>query len=264
MTTILDFNKKKVAGEKITMLTCYDYSFAKIIQQSNVDCVLVGDSLAQVMHGHGTTLQATTKMMALHTAAVVRGLPNKFILTDMPFLTTRKGLKSAMNSVQQIMTAGAQAIKIEGADGHIDLIKHIVESGIPVMGHLGLTPQSIHQLGGPKIQGKNVQQAQKILADAEALQNAGCFSLVLECIPSHLAEEISVQLKIPTIGIGAGAKTDGQVLVLQDMLGMNPDFHPKFLKKYLQGFELMKTAMNSYVAEVKNQSFPLRENQYDN
>lgn len=264
MTTILDFQKKKIAGEKITMLTCYDYSFAKIIQQANVDCVLVGDSLAQVMHGHGTTLQATTEMMALHTMAVVRGLPNKFVVTDMPFLTTRKGLKNTMKCVEKMMLAGAQAVKIEGANGHIELIKHIVESGIPVMGHLGLTPQSIHQLGGPKIQGKKTEQAQKIATDAEALQNAGCFSLVLECIPSHLAEEISVQLTIPTIGIGAGSKTDGQVLVLQDMLGMNPDFNPKFLKKYLKGFELMKDAMNAYVAEVKDHAFPLLENQYDN
>lgn len=264
MTTILDFQKKKQAQEKIAMLTCYDFSFAKLIQQTNIDCVLVGDSLAQVMYGDSTTLKATTKMMALHTAAVVRGLPNKFVITDMPFLTTRKGLRHAMDCVERIMTAGAQAIKIEGADGHLELIKHIVESGIPVMGHLGLTPQSIHQLGGPKVQGKKSEQALKILADAEALEKVGCFSLVLECVPSQLAKEISLKLKIPTIGIGAGAHTDGQVLVLQDMLGMNPDFNPKFLKKYLQGFDLIKTAMNSYVAEVKNSDFPTQEHQYEN
>ncbi len=263
MISILDFQKKKNAKEKITMLTCYDFSFAKIIQQTNIDCVLVGDSLAQVMHGHNTTLKASTQLMALHTAAVVRGLPNKFLITDMPFLSTRKGLKHAMDCVEKVMKAGAHAIKIEGADGHLELIQHIVQSGVPVMGHLGLTPQSIHQLGGPKIQGKKSEQALKIMADALALEKAGCFSLVLECVPSQLAADISAALKIPTIGIGAGLQTDGQVLVLQDMLGMNPDFNPKFLKKYLQGFELIKSAMNTYVTEVKSLKFPSKEHQYD-
>lgn len=264
MTTILDFQKKKLAHEKITMITCYDYSFAQIIQQTSIDCVLVGDSLAQVMHGHNTTLKASTKMMAFHTAAVVRGLPQKFVITDMPFLSTRKGLRFAMDCVEHIMKAGAQAIKIEGADGHLELIKHIVESGIPVMGHLGLTPQSIHQLGGPKVQGKKTEQASKILNDSLALEKAGCFSLVLECVPALLAAEISRSLKIPTIGIGAGAETDGQVLVLQDMLGMNPNFNPKFLKKYLNGYELITGAINSYVTEVKNIKFPDHEHQYEN
>ena len=263
MTTILDFQKMKLSGQKITMLTCYDYSFAKLIQQTNIDCILIGDSLAQVMHGHGTTLKASTRMMALHTSAVVRGLSNKFIVTDMPFLSTRKGLKYAMDCVEMIMKAGAQAVKIEGADGHLALIQHLVESGIPVMGHLGLTPQSIHQLGGPKIQGKKSEQAKKILADAEALEQAGCFAVVLECIPADLAQTISLKLSIPTIGIGAGGRTDGQVLVLQDVLGMNPDFNPKFLKKYLNGFTLITQAINSYVAEVKDQKFPDSEHQYE-
>lgn len=263
MISILDFQKKKNTNEKITMLTCYDFSFAKLIQKTNVDCVLVGDSLAQVMHGHNTTLKANTKLMALHTAAVVKGLPNKFIITDMPFLSTRKGLKHAMDCVELVMKAGAQAIKIEGADGHLELIKHIVESGIPVMGHLGLTPQSIHQLGGPKIQGKKSEQAIKIISDAEVLQKAGCFSLVLECVPATLAADISKTLQIPVIGIGAGSETDGQVLVLQDMLGMNPDFSPKFLKKYLQGFDLITGAVNDYVAEVKGLKFPSPEHQYE-
>lgn len=263
MNTILDFKKKKVNNEKITMITCYDHAFAKLIATSNIDCVLVGDSLAQVIHGHSTTLKATSKLMALHTASVVRGLPNKFIVTDMPFLSTRKGLKYAMDCIDIIMRSGAQAIKIEGADGHLDLIKHIVESGIPVMGHLGLTPQSIHQLGGPKVQGKKTEQANKILEDALALQKSGCFSLVLECVPSSLAKEVSQQLEIPTIGIGAGPDTDGQVLVLQDMLGMNPDFSPKFLKKYLNGAELITAALNQYVLEVKEVTFPGMANQYE-
>lgn len=263
MNTILDFQKKKINKQKITMVTGYDFTFAKIIQKTNVDCILVGDSLAQVMHGHSTTLKATAQLMALHTAAVVRGLPNKFVIADMPFLSTRKGLKHMMDCVELVMKAGAHSIKIEGADGHLSFIPHIVQSGVPVMGHLGLTPQSIHQLGGPKIQGRKLEQATKILNDALALENAGCFAVVLECIPSALAAEITAALKIPTIGIGAGVDTDGQVLVLQDMLGMNPDFHPKFLKKYLNGSELITKAINTYVTDVETKNFPTLEHAYE-
>ena len=263
MKSILDFQKKKKAQEKIVMVTCYDYSFARIIDSSAVDSILVGDSLAQVMHGFPTTLQASTAMMALHTAAVVRGAPNKFIVADMPFLSTRKGLKTTMDHVEKLMKTGAHAIKIEGAEGHLKLIQHIVESGVPVMGHLGLTPQSIHQLGGPKIQGKVAEAAQKIADDSLALQKAGCFSLVLECVPAVLAERISKSLTIPTIGIGAGPQTDGQILVLQDMLGMNPNFNPKFLKKFLSGFDQITQALNAYVTETQDQSFPAKEHSYE-
>lgn len=263
MKTILDFQKKKAAGQKITMVTCYDHAFAKIISKSEIDTVLVGDSLAQVMHGHPTTLTASTAMMALHTKAVVAGIGDKLVVSDMPFLSTRKGLKHAMDQVEKIMKAGAHAIKIEGASGHLELIKHIVESGVPVMGHLGLTPQSIHQLGGPKIQGRDTKSADKLKKDALDLEQAGCFSLVLECVPSVLSTEITKSLHIPTIGIGAGAGCDGQVLVLQDMLGMNKDFAPKFLKKFLQGSDLITDALNSYVTEVKEQSFPAKEHGYE-
>lgn len=263
MSSILDFKKKKVAKEKITMVTCYDHAFAKLVGASQVDCVLVGDSLAQVMHGHPTTLQATMEVMTLHTAAVVRGVGSKFVVADMPFLSTRKGLQPAMDAIHSLMAAGAQAVKIEGADGHLELIKHVVESGVPVMGHLGLTPQSIHQLGGPKVQGKKSEQAQKILDDALALEKAGCFSIVLECVPAVLAKEITEKLSIATIGIGAGHDTDGQVLVLQDMLGMNVGFSPKFLKKYLNGADLITSALNTYVSEVKAVSFPGSEHQYE-
>lgn len=263
MKTILDFQKKKAAGQKITMVTCYDYAFAKLIAKSEIDTVLVGDSLAQVMHGHPTTLTASTAMMALHTKAVVAGIGDKLVVSDMPFLSTRKGLKHAMDQVEKIMKAGAHAIKIEGASGHIELIKHIVESGVPVMGHLGLTPQSIHQLGGPKIQGRDTKTADKLKKDALDLEQAGCFSLVLECVPSVLSNEITKSLHIPTIGIGAGAGCDGQVLVLQDMLGMNKDFAPKFLKKFLQGSDLITEALNSYVTEVKEQIFPAKEHSYE-
>ncbi|MBC7467577.1 MAG: 3-methyl-2-oxobutanoate hydroxymethyltransferase [Bdellovibrio sp.] len=263
MTTILDFKKKKLAKEKITMVTCYDHAFAKLVSKSNMDCVLVGDSLGQVIHGFPTTLQVTTDLMVLHTQAVVRGAPNKFIVTDMPFLSTRKGLVFAMECIEKIMQAGAQAVKIEGADGHLELIKHIVESGVPVMAHLGLTPQSIHQLGGPKVQGKKTEQAHKILEDALALEKAGCFAVVLECVPAALAKEISEKLQVPTIGIGGGHDTDGQVLVLQDMLGMNSEFSPKFLKKFMNGADLITGALNEYVSEVKEVKFPGPGHQYD-
>ena len=263
MKSILDFQKKKNAGEKITMVTCYDFTFAKILASSQIDSILVGDSLAQVMHGFKTTLNASTNLMALHTAAVARAATNKLIVADMPFLSTRKGLKNSMDQIEKLMQAGAHAIKIEGAEGHLELIRHIVDSGVPVMGHLGLTPQSIHQLGGPKIQGKEADGAAKILDEAKALEQAGCFSVVLECIPAKLAALISEELMIPTIGIGAGAGTDGQILVLQDMLGMNPEFNPKFLKKFADGFDMVTTAINSYVTEVKDESFPTREQSYE-
>jgi 3-methyl-2-oxobutanoate hydroxymethyltransferase len=263
MKTVLDFAAKKNKKEKISMVTCYDHGFAKILSTSNIDTILVGDSLAQVIHGYPNTLHATIEMMALHTAAVARGAPNKFIVADMPFMSTRKGLESTMNDVQKLMLAGAHAIKIENADGHADLIKHIVESGVPVMGHLGLTPQSIHQLGGPKIQGRTQSGAEKLLSDASILQQAGCFALVLELIPTVLAEKVTQSLSIPTIGIGAGVETDGQVLVLNDMLGMNPNFNPKFLKKYSTIHDQTLMAVNQYVIDVTAKSFPKPENAYD-
>ncbi|MGZ3691314.1 MAG: 3-methyl-2-oxobutanoate hydroxymethyltransferase [Pseudobdellovibrio sp.] len=263
MKSILDFQKKKNNKQKISMVTCYDYTFAKIVADTNIDSILIGDSLAQIMHGHGTTLNASTQVMALHTAAVARAASNKFIVADMPFLSTRKGLRNSMDQVEKLMKAGAHAVKIEGAEGRVELIKLVVESGVPVMGHLGLTPQSIYQLGGPKVQGKQEESAQKILNDALNLEKAGCFSLVLECVPSALANKITSQLHIPTIGIGAGPGTDGQILVLQDLLGMNKNFNPKFLKKYLKGYDLISEALNSYVTEVENVQFPARENEYE-
>ncbi len=263
MKTILDFQTFKNKNQKITMLTCYDYTFAKILNTTDIDTILVGDSVSQVVHGFPTTLHATIVMMELHTAAVSRGAPNKFVVADMPFLSTRKGIKHAVESAGVLMKAGAQSVKIEGAKGHEKIIRHLVESGIPVMGHLGLTPQSIHQLGGPKIQGREEAAAEEILNDALNLEKAGCFSLVLECIPTKLSQKITYALKIPTIGIGASADTSGQVLVLADMLGLNSDFNPKFLKKYLSGSDLVKAAINAYVAEVRSEVFPSKDNSYE-
>ncbi len=260
--TILDFYEKKKQQQKISMITCYDYSFAQVLNETAIDVLLVGDSLAMTMHGFSTTLNASVEMMAMHTAAVVRGAPKKFVVADLPFCSYRKGLTANMNAVEKIMQTGAQALKLEGADGNLKLIRHMVDSGIPVMAHLGLTPQSIHQLGGFKVQGRDEKAREKIKQQALQLQEAGCFSLVLECVPSLLANEITEALEIPTIGIGAGVGTDGQVLVLQDLLGMNKNFRPKFLKTYCKGFDLFTEAFNRYHEEVLTQRFPSEKESY--
>lgn len=262
MKTINDFLAKKQNQEKITMVTCYDYTSACLIDQTDVDCILVGDSVAMVMHGFSNTIFADLEMMRSHTAAVARGIKNKFIIADMPFLSYRKSAAETMDAVQILMQAGAQAIKLEGADGNLEIIHHIVTSGVPVMGHLGLTPQSIHTIGGYKIQGKNEAAQNKLMTDAKLLQQAGCFALVLECVPTHLAQSISQALSIPTIGIGAGPETDGQVLVFHDLLGLQPNFNPKFLKKYLNGAEVLNASINNYVSEVKNKKYPAPEHSF--
>lgn len=259
---INQFRMMKQAGEKISIITCYDYWSAKIIASSGIDCILVGDSLTMVMHGHENPIPATVELMALHVEAVARGAGKKFIIVDMPFLAHRKGLNLAMDSVQQLIQAGAHAIKIEGVLGNEEIIHHIVESGIPVMGHLGLTAQSIHQLGGFRVQGKEKNAAESLLQHAKLCEEVGCFAVVLECIPSDLAAAITEQISIPTIGIGAGPQVDGQVLVLQDLLGMDAEFKPKFLKQYLNGFELIQAALNNYNQEVKARSFPTQEHCY--
>jgi len=258
-----NFLQKKKNDQKITMVTCYDHWSAQIINETDIDCILVGDSLSMVMHGNDTTLQATVEMMRLHSQAVTKGAPKKFIVADMPFLSFRKGLEPAMNAVETLMQTGAHAVKIEGVTGHEDIIKHVVDSGVPVMGHIGLTPQSIHGLGGNKVQGKQEEHKDRLLSEAKKLQDLGCFALVLECVPKTLATQITKNLTIPTIGIGAGVGTDGQVLVLQDLLGMNAGFKPKFLKTYLNGFEVVQGAINQYVSEVNEQSFPTDQQSYE-
>ncbi len=252
---IFDFQNMKENNQKISMVTCYDFWSAQIISQSNIDCILVGDSAAMVMHGHKTTLPATTEMMIQHCEAVVKGASNKFIIGDMPFCSYRKGLDHTMNAIDGIMKVGCHAIKLEGAGDNVPMIEHIVKSGVPVMGHLGLTPQSVHALGGFKVQGKTVDAANEILREAQSLQEAGCFAIVLECVPYLLAKLVTETLDIPTIGIGAGPFTSGQVLVLQDLLGFN-HHKPKFLKTYAQGFDLIKSSLNQYNDDVKNITFP--------
>jgi 3-methyl-2-oxobutanoate hydroxymethyltransferase len=251
-----DFMKFKQQGRKISMLTCYDYWSAKILDKTPVDSLLVGDSLAMVIHGYDSTVHATTEMMAMHVKAVCKGAPNKFVVADMPFLSCSKGLTHAMDSVQQLMQAGASAVKIEGASHQLEIIRHIVESGVPVMGHIGLTPQSIHALGGHKVQGKDEGKASELCMAASKLAEAGCFSLVLECVPLALAKGISTKLKVPTIGIGAGPCVDGQVLVLQDLLGADPEFKPRFLRHYAQCDRVLQEAVEHYHEDVVNVSFP--------
>jgi 3-methyl-2-oxobutanoate hydroxymethyltransferase len=259
---VLDFAKRKRAGERISMVTCYDYWPAQVLNETEVDCLLVGDSLAMVMHGFDSTVHATVDMMAMHTRAVRRGARDKFVVADMPFLSVRKGLGAAMDAVGALMQAGGNAVKIEGEAGQLDLIAHIVESGVPVMGHLGLTPQSVEAFGGHRVQGRDEGKAAAILDSARRLADAGCFALVLECVPAALGRMITEQVPIATIGIGAGSETDGQVLVLQDMLGMNPAFKPKFLRHFAQGRELVGGAVNEFHADVKRGAFPTREESY--
>ncbi|KAF0142109.1 MAG: 3-methyl-2-oxobutanoate hydroxymethyltransferase [Stygiobacter sp.] len=256
MKSIHEFHKYKTAQKKISVVTCYDYTSAKIVNDSDVDALLVGDSSAMVMHGFENTVFANLDMMCYHVSAVKRGLNNKLIIADLPFLEHKKGIENTFTSIDKLMKCGAQAIKIEGAIGNLETIKKITEAGIPIMGHLGLTPQSIYHLGGYKVQGKESKEAELLIQHSIELQEAGCFSIVLELIPEDLAGVITNKLEIPTIGIGAGAKTDGQVLVLQDLLGMDKDFNPKFARKYFNGYETILKALNKFNEDVKQSDFP--------
>lgn len=259
---ILDIIGRKKESKKISMLTCYDYTSAQIVAKTNIDIVFVGDSLSMTMHGHKNTVTCTMDMMEMHTRAVARGAPEKFILADIPFLALRKGLEPAMTAVERLMQAGAHAVKFEGFADEVGLITHIVNSGVPVMGHVGLTPQFINQFGGFRVQGRNDASAEKIVQEAIELERAGCFAVVLEGIPSELAKKITEILDIPTIGIGAGPDTDGQVLVWQDLLGLNPDFKPKFVKTYFDAFTPILNALNDYDREVKEGIFPELKHSY--
>lgn len=243
------------------MLTCYDFWTAQIVDKSSVDCLLIGDSLSMVMHGHDSTVSATMDMMELHIQAVVRGAPSKFIVGDMPFLSNRGSLDRSLENVLRLMKAGAQAVKIEGVKGNESLISHLVESGVPVMGHLGLMPQSVNTLGGYKVQGKNQEQVDDITQQALAAQELGCFSMVLECVPEDLGQSLSKALEIPVIGIGAGVHTDGQVLVMQDMLGTS-DHKARFVRTYCNLQETLRQAFDSFDADVKAEHYPNADESY--
>lgn len=256
MKTVLDFAAARDRQRPISMVTCYDAWSARIIERSDIDCILVGDSVAMVVHGHDSTVPATPEMMALHVAAVRRGAPSKFVVGDFPFLAHRQGTAHATVVADQLMKAGAQAVKIEGLRGHEEVVAGLVEAGVPVVGHLGLTPQSVHQLGGFRVQARDDAGAVRLLEDARRLEDLGCFSLVLEAVPSALAAEVTAQLSIPTIGIGAGPATSGQVLVLHDLLGMNDTFQPRFVRRYLAGERLLRQALDSFAADVVSGAFP--------
>ncbi|OGV28948.1 MAG: 3-methyl-2-oxobutanoate hydroxymethyltransferase [Legionellales bacterium RIFCSPHIGHO2_12_FULL_35_11] len=254
------FKQKKLHHHKISMLTCYDFPSAKIISESNVDAVLVGDSVAMTVYGYESTVHATMEMINLHTAAVRRGVGKKFLISDLPFLSYRESRAQTMLNVKQLIQAGAQAVKLEGGDPELcNTIKHIVTSGVPVMGHIGLTPQSIMQIGGYKVQGRTIKQADIILEQALNLEKSGCFAIVLECIPEDLAKKITETLTIPTIGIGAGKNTDGQILVWHDLLGMQSEVNLKFVKRYTESKEIFFSAINEYADEVKELLFPSDE-----
>jgi 3-methyl-2-oxobutanoate hydroxymethyltransferase len=260
---IQDFTAKKQQSTKISMITCYDYPSACIVAESAIDCVLVGDSVAMTVHGYDTTIMATMDMMVMHTQAVARGLKQQFLITDLPFLGHRVSQAETINNIKQLMRAGAQAVKIEGGDADTcQTISYLVHSGIPIIGHIGLTPQSVHQLGGYKVQGKEQKQAADLMRQAAELEKAGCFALVIECVPQQVAKALTQSLTIPTIGIGAGASTDGQVLVWHDLLGLQTEFKPKFLKQYAQSKEMMLKAINIYAQEVKQAQFPTTEHAF--
>ncbi len=262
MKTIFDFFKAKEEKKKITMISTYEYWSAKICEESGIDCLLVGDSVGNVIAGYETTLPVTLDEMIYHAKAVRRGAPNTFIVVDMPFLSYQVSVEKAVENAGRIMKeTGANAVKVEGGEEIIPVITKLINSGIPVMGHLGLTPQSVHALGGYKVQGKTTESQKRIIKDAKLLEQAGIFALVLEAVPENLAKEITGFLNIPTIGIGAGRYTDGQVLVFHDMLGFF-DKSPKFVKRYLEGKKLIKDALTKFKGEVETGEFPSKENIY--
>jgi 3-methyl-2-oxobutanoate hydroxymethyltransferase len=254
----------KTAGRRIVMLTCYDAAFARLLEQAEVDILLVGDSVNQVLAGQETTLSATLDQMIYHAASVRRGARRALVFVDLPFLTYQVSpTKAIRNAGRVLQESGAHGVKLEGGRPMAETVRALVDRGIPVIGHLGLTPQSVHALGGYRVQGREAAAAERLLADARALEEAGACSIVLELLPAVLARRISAALTIPTIGIGAGADCDGQVLVLHDMLGLNEMFNPKFLKRYAELGEAVRAAVRSYAAEVRDGTYPGPEHSFD-
>lgn len=255
--------KMKSNGEKISMITAYDFSFAKLFDEAGIDVILVGDSASNVMAGHETTLPITLDQMIYHAQSVLRGIHRCLVVVDLPFGTYQSNSDIALASAIRIMKeTGAHAIKLEGGEEALESIKRIVNAGIPVMGHLGLTPQSIYKFGTYTVRAKEEEEANKLRKDALLLQEAGCFAMVLEKIPAQLAKEVSESLHIPTIGIGAGNDCDGQVLVMHDMLGINTEFKPRFLRQYLNLHEQITGAVQQYISDVKSGDFPNEHESY--
>ena len=262
VTTVSLFEKKQ-KGEKITVLTAYDYSTAKLIDEAGVDIALVGDSLGMVVLGYETTLPVTMEDMLHHTAAVVRGVERAMVAADMPFMSYQINADEAVaNAGRFLQEADAHAVKLEGGRPVAETVARIVDAGIPVMGHIGFTPQSVHKLGGPRIQGKTESDAERLLDDAKALEEAGVFAIVLELLPKELAKQITESISVPTIGIGAGPYCDGQVQVTNDLLGLYGEFHPKHAKKYANLADTIRQAFESYVEEVTSGKFPGSEHSF--
>jgi 3-methyl-2-oxobutanoate hydroxymethyltransferase len=260
--TLRTLAQMKREGARITMLTCYDVTFARLLDASGVDMLLVGDSLGMVVKGEQNTLSVSIEQMAYHVAAVARGVVRAHVVGDMPFMSYQASAEQAMHNAALLLRAGASSVKLEGGESIAPTVARMVEAGIPVMGHVGLQPQSVHAMGGFVVQGRDPSSRRRIVDDALALERAGAYAIVLEGIPADLAEEITAQLAIPTIGIGAGPACDGQVLVLYDLLGMNPAFSPKFVKKFLEGARVLGEAFSAYVGEVKQGSFPAQEHTF--
>ncbi|MBH23784.1 MAG: 3-methyl-2-oxobutanoate hydroxymethyltransferase [Myxococcales bacterium] len=261
--TIRKLQKAKRDGRRISMVTAYDATFARLIDQGGADAILVGDSLGNVIQGHGTTLPVTLEHMIYHCAAVMRGVTRAHVVGDMPFISYRGSEDDAVHAACRLMAeGGVNAVKLEGGRSIANLVARLTTAGIPVMGHLGLTPQSVHQLGGFRVQGRAEDDAQRLLEDARILEESGAYAIVLEMVPQALAREVTEALTIPTIGIGAGPDTDGQVLVCYDLLGMNLDFQPKFLKKYANLGEGIQQAIQTYCEEVQSGAFPADEHSF--
>ncbi len=261
--TTRTLSEMKAHGEKIAMLTAYDFTMAGIVDKAGIDVILVGDSASNVMAGHETTLPITLDHMIYHATSVVKGVNRALVVVDLPFGTYQADSKEALRSAIRIMKeSGAHALKLEGGSQIKESIERILQAGIPVMGHLGLTPQSIYKFGTYSVRAKEKAESEQLLSDAQMLEKAGCFSIVLEKIPAKLAEKVSKTVNIPIIGIGAGAHVDGQVLVLNDMLGMNKEFNPRFLRRYLNLDNEISKAIKNYAADVKNQDFPNNQEQY--
>ncbi len=262
--TINDFRKAKESKTPISMVTCYDYPFAKIIEKTGIDTVLVGDSLGNVIAGYESTIPVTVDQMIYHTEIVRRGAPSKFLIIDMPFMSYHISVEESLRNAGRMMKeTGANAVKLEGGRDFRHVIEALVRASIPVIGHLGLTPQSVHKLGGYSVQGRGDEARKRLIEDAKIIEEAGVSAMVLEKVPEELAKEISEAVSVPTIGIGAGRYCDGQVLVLHDMLGMDESFSPKFLKKYANLFEIAKNAIQEYHTEVHARTFPDKKNVYE-
>lgn len=258
--TLIEMKQQK---EKISMLTAYDYSMAKIVDAANVDVILVGDSASNVMAGHETTLPITLDQMIYHATSVIRAVNRALVVVDIPFGSYQSDPKEALRSAIRIMKeSGAHAVKLEGGEEVKDSVKRILKAGIPVMGHLGLTPQSIYKFGTYSVRAKEEEEAEKLIRDAKMLERLGCFAIVLEKIPASLTKKVSESLTIPTIGIGGGRDADGQVLVIHDLLGMTHEFNPRFLRRYMNLYEEMSEAISNYVSDVKSHNFPNEDEQY--